>query len=421
MIGVSWAIGGGGRDPARLSRTGSFPTTRPELRCRSEAYVYSTCIFCHSSLGANESIEHFPVGRRLAFDAARGRLWVVCRKCERWNLSPLEERWEAIEECERLFSGTRTARVDRQHRPRARRRRTRARAHRIAAASGDGGVALRRSVRTPPAQASALDRARRSRRRSASSCSDRSTGIIAGGGWGLWNVASIAEQRLSAAARARAHRSARPAGAGQHSPAAAQNRLALVADDDGWALRVAVRGDRRRVFGAALATVAFARERGESVGRPARRRRAPRRGQLLPAINSSGAKRGEVDDAVRIIGDVADPSKLFERYATVSTFRGRVRRATSSRRRTGRLVATLPKEVRLALEMATHEESERRALEGELAVLEAAWKEAEEIAAIADDLFVSDETRARLVGAQGDDERADVARRRSSLGDTVER
>src|SRR5689334_24168111 len=69
--------------------------------------MYSTCIFCHTSLGANESVEHFPIGRRLAFDAAHGRLWVVCRKCERWNLTPLEERWEAIEQCERLFSSTR--------------------------------------------------------------------------------------------------------------------------------------------------------------------------------------------------------------------------------------------------------------------------------------------------------------------------
>ena len=69
--------------------------------------MYSTCIFCHASLGANDAVEHFPVGRRLAFDAARGRLWAVCRKCERWNLSPLDERWEAIEECERLFGGTR--------------------------------------------------------------------------------------------------------------------------------------------------------------------------------------------------------------------------------------------------------------------------------------------------------------------------
>ncbi len=38
--------------------------------------------------------------------------------------------------------------------------------------------------------------------------------------------------------------------------------------------------------------------------------------------------------------------------------------------------------------MALHEEAERRALEGELATLEAAWKDAEEVAAIADNLFV---------------------------------
>ncbi len=68
--------------------------------------MYATCISCHSPLGANESIEHFPVGRRLAFDGAKGRLWVVCRKCERWNLTPLEERWEGIEECERWYRGS---------------------------------------------------------------------------------------------------------------------------------------------------------------------------------------------------------------------------------------------------------------------------------------------------------------------------
>jgi hypothetical protein len=43
---------------------------------------------------------------------------------------------------------------------------------------------------------------------------------------------------------------------------------------------------------------------------------------------------------------------------------------------------------RLALEMAAHEEAERRALEGELHVLEAAWRDAEEIAAISDDMFL---------------------------------
>lgn len=66
--------------------------------------MYSTCLFCSEDLGSNEAIEHFPVGRRLAFDAAKGRLWVVCRKCERWNLTPLEERWEAIEDATTIIS-----------------------------------------------------------------------------------------------------------------------------------------------------------------------------------------------------------------------------------------------------------------------------------------------------------------------------
>ena len=69
--------------------------------------MYSTCLFCNSSLGTNDRIAAFPVGHRLAFDPARGRLWVLCARCGRWNLSPLDERWEAIDECDRLFRGTR--------------------------------------------------------------------------------------------------------------------------------------------------------------------------------------------------------------------------------------------------------------------------------------------------------------------------
>jgi hypothetical protein len=39
---------------------------------------------------------------------------------------------------------------------------------------------------------------------------------------------------------------------------------------------------------------------------------------------------------------------------------------------------------RLALEMSVHEETERRAMDGELATLQAAWRDAEEIARICD-------------------------------------
>jgi hypothetical protein len=59
-------------------------------------------------------------------------------------------------------------------------------------------------------------------------------------------------------------------------------------------------------------------------------------------------------------------------------------------------IGKLPVPKKLALEMALHEEQERRALEGELKALELAWKAAEEIAAISDDLLLSDETRAQL-------------------------
>ena len=56
-------------------------------------------------------------------------------------------------------------------------------------------------------------------------------------------------------------------------------------------------------------------------------------------------------------------------------------------------------ELRLALEMALHEESERRALDGELARLEAAWREAEEIAGIADQLLLPSSVGDWLRGA----------------------
>ena len=69
--------------------------------------MYSTCLFCHGALGANVAVDTFPVGRRLAFDAAKGRLWVVCPRCAQWNLTPLEERWEAVEQCEHLFARAR--------------------------------------------------------------------------------------------------------------------------------------------------------------------------------------------------------------------------------------------------------------------------------------------------------------------------
>jgi hypothetical protein len=70
--------------------------------------LYHTCIYCTKDLGTNEVLETLPIGRRVAFDAAQGRLWVVCRACAKWNLVPFDTRLETIDACERIFRDTRT-------------------------------------------------------------------------------------------------------------------------------------------------------------------------------------------------------------------------------------------------------------------------------------------------------------------------
>lgn len=72
------------------------------------------------------------------------------------------------------------------------------------------------------------------------------------------------------------------------------------------------------------------------------------------------------------------------------------RLAQASRRHDARGIILLPPDLRLALEMALHEESERRALEGEMAALVHEWRAAEEVAAIADDLLLPDIIRNRF-------------------------
>lgn len=68
--------------------------------------MYTTCTFCYGSLGANHVLETFPVARRVAFDPVKGCVWAICPLCARWNLAPLEERWEVVDECERRYRHT---------------------------------------------------------------------------------------------------------------------------------------------------------------------------------------------------------------------------------------------------------------------------------------------------------------------------
>ncbi|HEV8265847.1 MAG TPA: hypothetical protein VGQ06_12940 [Gemmatimonadales bacterium] len=59
--------------------------------------MYRTCAFCNAALDGDGGPSGLGVGRRLAFDEWKGRLWVICSKCSRWNLTPLDDRLERIE------------------------------------------------------------------------------------------------------------------------------------------------------------------------------------------------------------------------------------------------------------------------------------------------------------------------------------
>jgi hypothetical protein len=130
---------------------------------------------------------------------------------------------------------------------------------------------------------------------------------------------------------------------------------------------------------------------------------------VLPKVNRFGGKKAEVADAVRQIESVGD-SERFLRHAggTARVLIKSMTAGVSARKAKSRQMEfhkyglfSLPAPQRLAIEMALHEEAERRALEGELTELERAWRDAEEVAAIADNLLVPpsvDEEFQRLKG-----------------------
>jgi hypothetical protein len=126
-------------------------------------------------------------------------------------------------------------------------------------------------------------------------------------------------------------------------------------------------------------------------------------GAILPRINSSGGSQRDVQRAVNLLEDTPSLEQLFRRTARAHEEGTGARWMDKGRRD---LLRSMPASSRLALEMAAHEDSERRALEGELHILEAAWRNAEEIARIADDMFLPasvDEELARLKRQRDDD------------------
>ena len=312
--------------------------------------MYQTCIYCNRNLGDNESVENFPIGRRLAFDSERGRLWVVCQRCRRWNLSPLDERWEAIEECERQFRDTRL----------------RYSTDNIGLATLREGLELVRIGRPQRPEFAAWRYGKefiRRRIRRVFKASAQALGYTFTAFAGILFF-YLTDDNARVVARVRNENG---------------ERLSVVHKDlkgillkpveapRAWTLTVPYRP--REKFGLRGPRGKGDRQTVELDGPTAIRAAA----RILPRINSFGGTKDEVRNAVDLIETVRTPERLF-----------RVAPRLVGQTRLTRMSA----ETRLALEMAAHEETERRAMEGELALLESAWREAEEIAAIADRLFI---------------------------------
>lgn len=343
--------------------------------------MYSTCLFCYADLKSNESVDRFPVGRRLAFDAAKGRLWVVCPRCGRWNLSPLEERWEAIEQCERLYRGTRL----------------RASTDNVGLARLREGLELVR-IGSPlrPEFAAWRYSAKFGRRR-------RDAQIVASAGATLTVAVGVAAAPILGPALAM----------GALSIVAVPGittALAVIPIVGTLALRDYLQheriigrvvGPRRRVLTVRAKHLDYAelRVRGDGsdpsltlphdggwtdIDGAASLRTLS---QLMAGANRLGANAAQVRSAVADVEAAGDAVTYLARASTKGGWRRtRIMSLLNEYRGLGAL--HLSASERLALEMALNEESEYRALEGELAQLEQAWRDAEQIAAIADSLLL---------------------------------
>jgi hypothetical protein len=332
--------------------------------------MYRNCIFCSGELGQNESIEGFPVGRQLAFDAWEGRLWAICPACGRWNLAPIEERWEAVEMAEKLF---RDARL-------------RVQSENVGLAKLLDGTRLVRVGKALPGELAAwrygsqlLNRRKRhliltgagtvaavSAWSGLSALGVSFIGIWIGNSW----VSSHLQQRIVY----RLSPLDDPAGDGVtirrwHVPG-----LRLLANPGSDDIQLEVRDSGREK----------PESRWDGVdpksndllvlsGAPARTALA----RAMIRVNKAGATREKLRAADRLLAEAGSAERLLRDTALGGAALGD---------KAGRKPEVLKGSGALALEMALHEQNERRALEGELSALEAAWREAEEIAAIADKL-----------------------------------
>ncbi len=302
------------------------------------------------------------MGRRLAFDSVRGRLWVVCRECRRWNLTALEERWEAIEQCERLYRST-PLRVSTDNIGMTRLR--------------EGLELVRIGEPMRPEFASwrylpLFERRRKDVVRATpgekptwASSLWMASSLILYPPMALLTLAGSVREVYTHRLKTYAHVPT-PGGRSHHAVKAYHLPEArLLHDDNPWGWKLEVEHEAGRT---------------ELAGAPAQRVL----GRLLVAINATGGTGEDLDRAVSLLGRYDRADDFFHRQGRASDWR-RGRRYWWDDSLVGALKNRAPS-ARLAIEMALHETVEREALEGELQSLREAWEEAEEIAAIADTL-----------------------------------
>jgi hypothetical protein len=337
--------------------------------------VYTTCLYCARPLPGNDVIEHQPVGQRLAFDTASGRLWVICLPCSRWNLVPFDQRLEAIDDCERQYREAR-------------------------ARYSTGNIGLARInerlelVRIGPAlkpefAAWRYGRILRRRRWQLTS-DDSSSGSLAG------TIHSILSRTVRVLTLPLWDSSVRVDMAFAENrtlrdpwtdrlvpvPVAAMAHATLVLQSDlEWALEIPYRTDLDGLLGADPLELLSIRDhpaggifRGGSL--------LPTLGRTSPVLERRRPSADVVNEAIRLLEVTGgEGSRLFSYVA------GRPMRFNTAR--SFPLIDAYP-EVRLAMEMAAHEDTERRALEGELKLLEREWREADRLAKITDDLALGE-------------------------------
>jgi hypothetical protein len=334
--------------------------------------VYRTCIYCSSDLGTNDALEAFPVSRSIAFDGWRGRLWAICPKCARWNLAPIEERWEAVEMADRLFTDARL----------------RVQSENVGLARLRDGTRLIRIGDALPGELAAwrygdqLVKRRRNYLIVAGAMAAAGIAVIGGFTWltasgGAYSIVNagfqIVNQRRQRKVIYRIPAERSPTGSEVVLRRWHTSRAVLLpaADGSGIAMEVpdATRKDPRN-----------GKKRRPTDPPPLLLPDAEARtflGRAMVHVNERGATRRRLEGAVSLLGQAGTADDFLRRVAAEGRSLGK-RKDMPGRQ--------LVPEGALALEMALHEEQERRAMEGELALLESAWRQAEEIAAIADRL-----------------------------------